>query len=1530
MKSYRIITILIAVLLLVGLLVPTVNAAPSSQLPAFAPARSSSPEVEVNRVEGDGLAFTVSMKVADLELTLVEEAGRQYTRVSLAGWAGTVAAGLPVLPVQVEQLGAPLGAEVSVEVSGGEAQRVKLDAPVLPGVTRVADWGAPVEDESGLMLPEMVEVYEEDAGVYGGGGVYPGELALVSGDGMLRQQRVVGVSVYPVQYDVAAGELVVYETVEVTVRFSGGDRLVAGGSVEESAVYEDLLGGQLLNYEAARDYRTAGVVESLPVENALEGMLGVDAAADGMGDWVPPDPGWRVKVREAGMYKLSYEELQAAGVPVVGLDVSTLQLFNGGMEVALDVELGGDGVWGAGDYVVFYGEALESKYTLDNVYWLTYGKATGLRMSDIDGTPGSGVLSEKYPESLHFENGTYYLSKVSGLGEKEHFFWGLTYATSIMTWSTNVQLAVPLTEPVSMRLSMFGGNTINHPIQVAVNGVNIGTINFSGITLYTTDILVPAGTFTDSFGDNSISFTSQSTATDLVYYDWIELKFNSTYAAHENELRFKFNESGTWLFQVSGFTSDQVAAFDISNPRAPASITGLVLSGEGPYTAQFQADVPSLAQYWTGTPDALKTVFSIEQDTPSDLHAPANAADYIVITHADFTAAAAALRDYRAGQGLRAVSVDVQDLYDEFGYGIIDPAAIHDFLAYAYTYWENPAPSYVLLLGDGNYDPKNYLKFNGTSYIPPYLLDVDPWIYETAADNRYVTLSGTDLLPDMMLGRFSVEKVADAEAMVQKVIAYEQNPPDGAWRNKILMVADNADGGGDFFDLSEKVVSCCVPSPYSVEKIYYKVTHTDDTATKNAIKAGYGSLILNYIGHGSYSSWAGEPGTVLFRTADIPLLTNGAQQPIVLGMTCLEGNYFQPKPSSSAVAEVATRTADRGAIASWSPTGQGVASGHDYLNRGFLQALLTTGVKSVGEATLAGKLNLWTAGASPDLMDTFILFGDPALRTRVSTTHITSEIPDPSAPGEPYTVSVEVKGSFDKPAGSVAVTDDEGNTCTADLVNGVGSCELTSFTPGNTVLTASFAGDSFYNASTGTANHLVSGLLYISGTILDSLSTPLAGVAVTNGQGKTVWTDALGEYTFSGLIAGNYTITPLRLGYTFEPESRQAKITNDNVTGVDFTATAASPIYTISGTIKNDQGDPLPGVLVSDDHGQTVLTDASGVYTLTNPAGSYTITPQDDVYVFNPESAAVDLIDADVTAIDFTGTVYIYPVGKPPLVSPAHKTKTNVNDITLVWKTVQDGAYYKLIVAKDEAFTQKVVKQTVYASGKERSLSYTLNDFPDGKYFWRVRAFNTGGVKLGTWSDVWMFKVDTIPPSKPVLNKPANDKLLADTTPTLLVLAATGAKYYQYQLATDSDFSTIVAQSDEKAGLEWTVPDAQPYGEYFWRARSFDAATNGSTWSAARRLLITFQKLPKYGAVTSVKRPTFEWVAVTGADNYRLIIDDDGVEPFIYNIDGLIPVTLHTLPVANKLAVGTYYWKMEARVGADWLATPWIPLTITP
>jgi len=48
---------------------------------------------------------------------------------------------------------------------------------------------------------------------------------------MMRQQRVVGVSVYPVQYDAGAQELLVYETLTVTVQFAGGVTVESAGGV---------------------------------------------------------------------------------------------------------------------------------------------------------------------------------------------------------------------------------------------------------------------------------------------------------------------------------------------------------------------------------------------------------------------------------------------------------------------------------------------------------------------------------------------------------------------------------------------------------------------------------------------------------------------------------------------------------------------------------------------------------------------------------------------------------------------------------------------------------------------------------------------------------------------------------------------------------------------------------------------------------------------------------------------------------------------------------------------------------------------------------------------------------------------------------------------------------------------------------------------------------------------------------------------------------------------------------------------------
>ena len=89
------------------------------------------------------------------------------------------------------------------------------------------------------------------------------------------------------------------------------------------------------------------------------------------------------------------------------------------------------------------------------------------------------------------------------------------------------------------------------------------------------------------------------------------------------------------------------------------------------------------------------TAAAVVEDSGSDLAETANGADYILITHKDigWDGSGSAypwlddLAALRQAQGLRVKLVNVQDIYDEFSYGLVTPQAIKDFLTYAYENW---------------------------------------------------------------------------------------------------------------------------------------------------------------------------------------------------------------------------------------------------------------------------------------------------------------------------------------------------------------------------------------------------------------------------------------------------------------------------------------------------------------------------------------------------------------------------------------------------------------------------------------------------------------------------------------------------------------------------------------------------------------------------------------------------------------------------------------------------------------------------
>ena len=965
------------VLLLSGTLLPSISF--KSDLTSLD--SQVQPQVSLLAATDREVSYEIWVPWEQLILEPITVNGIEYMRVSLPGWLLTEQAGAPVLPFLAEKLGAPHGVDVSVQAIPGKAHTIELPAPVLPAASTSVNWEPPVDFTGDPGLPSLSHPVEEDAALYRSQAAYPVSLAKAANDGILRQQRVLSILAFPIQYHPNVQKLVVFETLTVKVTFEGKPASLSQAPFIESAVYESLFQDELLNYEQARAWRQ---VETSPAPE-LDSESNTQGSNTFTEHWVPPSPGWRLKVRQDGFYKLTYAELRTADLPVDDLVPSTFQLFHLGNEVAITVFGEADNSFDSNDYILFYGQAISSKYTADNVYWLTYGSATGLRMSTRNGTPDAAEMPVYYREQLRAEDSAYYLPSAPGDDDLERWFWDYIYPSSKPNWTHNFSLTAPYTGTANLTIALLGyldkSTNPDHHVTVSLNGTQVSDLWFDGLTWQILEIEVPDGIL--KAGSNTLTVTCPNDTGlgyDLVYVDRMALEYNNTFRAEANELAFNFTTAGTWKYQVDGFSNDQIVVYEVNNPHAAVIINNVAVAPYGlDYVASFQDTVGAPTHYWAMATGAYRKVQIIEEDTASNLGSTANATDYILITHEDFKKEATALTIFRDTQ-IRAMQVDLQDVYDEFDYGITSVGAIHDFLAYAYANWQAPRPVYVLLVGDGNYDPKNYLGYGRESYMPPFLAMVDPWLGETAADNRYVTVSGTDLMPDMMLGRLSVNSPAETSAFINKILGYEQNPPPGNWQQQVLTVTDNTDSAGNFAQTSDDLLACCLPSYYQATKVYYGTTHTTVDAARSAIQAGInaGKLIVNYIGHGYYSGWAQED---LLTTTDVDSLTNGGKLPVVLAMTCREGYYQSPDPianNQEAVGEVITRADGRGAIASWSPTGLGVASGHDILNRGFYDAIFKDGRRTLGQATNNGKFDIWSNASHLELLDTYLLFGDPA------------------------------------------------------------------------------------------------------------------------------------------------------------------------------------------------------------------------------------------------------------------------------------------------------------------------------------------------------------------------------------------------------------------------------------------------------------------------------------------------------------------------------------------------------------------------
>jgi hypothetical protein len=160
----------------------------------------------------------------------------------------------------------------------------------------------------------------------------------------------------------------------------------------------------------------------------------------------------------------------------------------------------------------------------------------------------------------------------------------------------------------------------------------------------------------------------------------------------------------------------------------------------------------------------------------------------------------------------------------------------------------------------------------------------------------------------------------------------------------------------------------------------------------------------------------------------------------------------------------------------------------------------------------------------------------------------------------------------------------------------------------------------------------------ISGTIVDTLGSPVEAVTLTTNTGLTTTTDSEGDYLFVGLITDTYTITPTKSAYTFTPTMRMVSVP-PNATSENFTGTTT---YSVTGQITDGSGQPVPDIVVVDDTGNSALTDEDGYYTLRDLApGMHILTPTVAVtrecmysFVYTPTSRVAN-VTSHMTAMNF-------------------------------------------------------------------------------------------------------------------------------------------------------------------------------------------------------------------------------------------------------------------------------------------------------
>jgi len=290
-------------------------------------------------------------------------------------------------------------------------------------------------------------------------------------------------------------------------------------------------------------------------------------------------------------------------------------------------------------------------------------------------------------------------------------------------------------------------------------------------------------------------------------------------------------------------------------------------------------------------------------------------------------------------------------------------SAIKNYIQNAYETWTDP-PEYVALVGDAS----------GSYSIPTYF---DNWSgYNGEGDFPYSQLDGTDLFPEILLGRISFSSTTELATIINKTVQYETNPYMGEnWFTRACMVGDPSSSG----------ISCIITK--EVTKHYLEeLGDYDDVRT--VYNGSFPSQMVNNLNDGlTFFNYRGYWGVSGFTNGSINGLNNGFKLSVATVITCGTGSFSSETSMSEAFVRAGTPSQPKGAVAA---IGTATIGTHTMFNNavdlGFYYGIFADGLETPSAALARGKLHLYqTYPSNPNsFVSTFThwnnLIGDPALR----------------------------------------------------------------------------------------------------------------------------------------------------------------------------------------------------------------------------------------------------------------------------------------------------------------------------------------------------------------------------------------------------------------------------------------------------------------------------------------------------------------------------------------------------------------------